>query len=106
VFRKNVVCLKLALLAGVASAFFATSASASVTTYIRCDASNVQCVQVHCNDETGQCSWVYGYSDRYGAFMRAEYNGYRYSNGAWLCIRGNGCSASPVPPIDPTRPSP
>ena len=105
-FNERVVYLKFAILAGVASAFFATSASASVTAYIRCDVFNVQCVHVRCNDETGHCSWVNGYSDRYGAFMRAEYEGYYHSNGRWLCIRGDGCRVSTEPPIDPTRPSP
>ena len=105
-FNAGVVCLKLAIAAGVASAFFATSASASVTSYVRCDARNVSCVHVRCNDEAGQCSWVNGYSDRYGTVMRAEYNGYYDSAGRWLCVRGDGCRVSSAPPIDPTRPSP
>ncbi|HTW33447.1 MAG TPA: hypothetical protein VMD53_02430 [Rhizomicrobium sp.] len=98
--------LKFAVSAGAVALLFAAPASASVTTYIRCDRFNVSCVHVHCNDQTGLCTRVNGYSDRYGAFMRAEYYGYYYSYGRWLCIRGDGCRISPEPPIDPTRPSP
>jgi hypothetical protein len=106
VFNARAIFLKFVILAGAASAFFSTSASATVTSYIRCDAFNVQCVHVHCNDQTGRCSWANGYSDRYGDFMRAEYYGYDYSYGRWLCVRGDGCRVSSEPPIDPTRPSP
>ncbi len=94
-----------AISVGVTLALFATSASASTTTYVRCDTYNLQCLKVHCDDETGHCSWANGYSDRYGAFMRAEYNGYFHSGGRWLCVRGDGCQASPEPPTDQTRPT-
>lgn len=100
---------KFASVAG-AAVLLATSASASINTYIRCDAFNVNCVRVRCNDKTGQCSWVNGYSDRYGAFMRAEADGYYHSYGRWLCVRGPACNGpdepAAAPPTNPTRPSP
>ena len=105
-FNARVAYLKFAISAGFASAFFVAPASASITSYIRCDVFNVQCVHVRCDDDTGRCTWVNGYSDRYGAFMRAEYDGYYHSYGRWLCVRGDGCRVSPEPPTDPTRPSP
>jgi len=102
--------LKLAISAGVVAALYATSSPAAITSYIRCDAVNVQCVHVACNDETGRCRWTNGYSDRYGTFMRAVLAGYFQSNGRWLCVRGPLCrepdEVVEAPPIDPTRPSP
>jgi hypothetical protein len=100
------ISIKFAAAAGIAAIAFATSASASTTAYIRCDQFNVTCQRVWCDDETGSCRWTNGYSDRYGAFMRAEYPGYYYSDRRWICIRGNGCRVSPEPPIDPARLSP
>ncbi|HUO93285.1 MAG TPA: hypothetical protein VMU22_10200 [Rhizomicrobium sp.] len=101
---------KFATAAGVAAALSASSSSAAITSYVRCDASNVRCVRVACNDETGKCRWANGYSDRYGSFMRAELAGYFRSDGRWLCVRGPRCNGPDevvaAPPIDPTPPSP
>jgi hypothetical protein len=99
---------KFTISAGLAAGLLATSASASVTTYIRCDRFNVSCLHVHCNDETRRCTWVNGYNDRYGDFMRAEYAGYFHSYGRWLCVRGPGCSGPDEPVAAPplTAPAP
>jgi hypothetical protein len=85
------ISMKLTALIGVAAVALAAPASASITSYIRCDAVNVSCVHVRCNDQTGACSWVNGYSDRWGTFGRAEYLGYHRSYGRLLCVRGIGC---------------
>jgi hypothetical protein len=103
--------LKFAISAGVVAVLFATSSPAAITSYIRCDLVNVQCVRVACNDETGRCGWANGYSARYGDFLRAVLAGYFQSNGRWLCVRGPLCrepdEVVETPPFTiPTPPSP
>ena len=102
------ISIKVSALVGVAAVLFAAPASASITSYIRCDRFNVMCVHVRCNDQTGDCTWVNGYSDRFGDFMRAVYEGYHRSYGNWLCVRGVGCRNENIPPavIALTPPSP
>ena len=97
--------LKFAVLAGVAAAALATSAS-STTFYVQCNATNFNCIKVSCNDDTGQCRWTRGSSARYGAFARSTSFGYYQSYGDWICSRGPGCRTSNVPPIAPELPSP
>jgi hypothetical protein len=98
------ISIKFAALAGATAVLLAAPASASVTSYIRCDRFDVSCVRVACNDETGSCRWVNGYSDRYGAFMRAEYSGYYHTGESWLCIRGKGCRGDVPPAVSALAP--
>jgi hypothetical protein len=93
----RMISIKSTALAGAAAVLLAAPASASVTSYIRCDSVNVSCVHVRCNDDTGRCTWVNGYSDRWGTFGRADYLGYHRSYGRLLCVRGNGCRGD-IPP--------
>jgi hypothetical protein len=103
----RMISIKFAALAGVTAIIFAAPASASITSYIRCDRVNVSCVHVRCNDQTGACTWVNGYSDRYGTYMRSEYLGYHLSYGRLLCVRGIGCRGEvPQAVIDLAPPSP
>ena len=103
--------LKFAISAGAAAALYATASPAAITSYIRCDALNVQCVRVACNDETGRCTWANGYSARYGDFLRDVLAGYFQSNGRWLCVRGPLCRepdevVENLPFTIPTQPLP